>query len=83
MLSENKTIELLKETKALLEGHFILSSGLRSEKYVQCAKLLMYPNKAEEICNSLAQKIKESKINFDAVVSPAIGGILVSMAVPE
>ena len=76
MLSENKTIELLKETKALLEGHFILSSGLRSEKYVQCAKLLMHPNKAEEICNSLAQKIKESKINFDAVVSPAIGGIL-------
>ena len=48
MLSENKTIELLKETKALLEGHFILSSGLRSEKYVQCAKLLMYPNKAGE-----------------------------------
>jgi orotate phosphoribosyltransferase len=76
MLSENKTIELLKETKALLEGHFILSSGLRSEKYVQCAKLLMYPNKAGEICGSLAQKIKESKISFDAVVSPAIGGIL-------
>ena len=76
MLNDKKTIELLIETKALLEGHFILSSGLRSEKYVQCAKLLMHPNKAEEICNSLAQKIKESKIIFDAIVSPAIGGIL-------
>ena len=76
MLSHDKTIELLKETEALVEGHFILSSGLRSEKYVQCAKLLMHPSKAEKVCSSLAQKIKESKINFDAVVSPAIGGIL-------
>jgi Orotate phosphoribosyltransferase len=58
MLTETETTKLLKETGALLEGHFILSSGLRSEKYVQCAKLLMFPEKAEVVCKSLADKIK-------------------------
>jgi orotate phosphoribosyltransferase len=76
MLTETETTKLLKETGALLEGHFILSSGLRSEKYVQCAKLLMFPDKAEIVCKSLADKIKVSKLEFDAIVSPAIGGIL-------
>lgn len=76
MLTDNETRDLLKETEALMEGHFILSSGLRSDKYVQCAKLLMHPQKAETICRSLADKIKSSKIVFDIVVSPAIGGIL-------
>ena len=76
MLTENETKNLLKETEALMEGHFILSSGLRSDKYVQCAKLLMHPKKSEIICKSLAEKIKNSKINFDIIVSPAIGGIL-------
>ena len=76
MLTETETTKLLKETGALLEGHFILSSGLRSEKYVQCAKLLMFPDKAEVVCKSLADKIKISKLEFDAIVSPAIGGIL-------
>lgn len=76
MLTDNQTRDLLKETEALMEGHFILSSGLRSDKYVQCAKLLMHPQKAETICRSLADKIKSSKIIFDIVVSPAIGGIL-------
>ena len=76
MLTDNETKDLLKETEALIEGHFILSSGLRSDKYVQCAKLLMHPQKAEKICKSLADKIKNSKIFFDIVVSPAIGGIL-------
>ena len=76
MLTDNETKNLLTETGALMEGHFILSSGLRSDKYVQCAKLLMYPQKSEIICKSLADKVKNAKINFDIVVSPAIGGIL-------
>ena len=76
MLTDNETKDLLKETEALMEGHFILSSGLRSDKYVQCAKLLMYPQRAEKVCKSLADKIKNSKIVFDIVISPAIGGIL-------
>ena len=48
-----------KKTEALKEGHFILSSGLHSHQYVQCAKLLSFPNKAEKICKSLALKLKK------------------------
>ncbi len=81
MLSEKETIEILKKTNSLLEGHFILSSGLRSDKYLQCAKLMMNSNLAEQVCSSLAEKIKNEKIEFDLVASPAIGGILVGYQV--
>ena len=60
MLSYKESLKILKETNALLEGHFILSSGLHSEKYVQCAQLLSKPKKAKNICISLADKIKEN-----------------------
>jgi len=53
MLSYNESLKILKETNALLEGHFILSSGLHSNQYVQCAKLLSYPKQAEIICAKL------------------------------
>ena len=61
----------------LLEGHFILSSGLHSDKYVQCAKLLSKPEKAKQICMSLSEKIKEKFKNIDLILSPAIGGIVI------
>jgi len=77
MLSYKESLKILKETKALLEGHFILSSGLHSSLYVQCAKLLSYPKKAELVCNSLAEKIKKNYKNIDVILSPAIGGIVV------
>ena len=77
MLSYNESLKILKETNALLEGHFILSSGLHSNKYIQCAKLLSYPNYAEKICSSLAEKIKNNFSEIDLVLSPAIGGIVV------
>jgi len=77
MLSYKESLKILKETKALLEGHFILSSGLHSEQYVQCAKLLSNPKKAEIICFSLSEKIKNSINNIDIILSPAIGGIVV------
>ena len=83
MLSEKQTIEILKKTNSLLEGHFILSSGLRSEKYLQCAQLMMYPDLAEKVCESLAEKIKASNIEFDLVATPAIGGILVGYQVSK
>jgi len=83
MLSEAETIQILKETNSLLEGHFILSSGLRSEKYLQCAKLMMHANLAEKVCSSLAEKIKESNIDYDLVASPAIGGIIVGYQVSK
>ena len=83
MLTEEETIEILKKTNSLLEGHFILSSGLRSEKYLQCAQLMMYPELAEKVCKSLAEKIKKTNIEFDLVASPAIGGVLVGYQVSK
>ena len=77
MLSYNESLKILKETNALLEGHFILSSGLHSKEYIQCAKLLSFPKKAESICASLAEKINKEINNIDIVLSPAIGGIVV------
>ena len=77
MLSYDESLKILKETNALLEGHFILSSGLHSKEYIQCAKLLSFPKKAESICASLAEKINKEINNIDIVLSPAIGGIVV------
>ena len=77
MLSYNESLKILKETNALLEGHFILSSGLHSNRYVQCAKLLSHPKKAESICGSLCEKINNTFNKIDIILSPAIGGIIV------
>ena len=77
MLSFKESLKILKETKALIEGHFILSSGLHSDKYVQCAKLLSKPDKSREFCISLSEKIKENFQNFNLILSPAIGGIII------
>lgn len=68
--------EMLKETEAFLEGHFLLSSGKHSDGYVQCAKLLMYPDKAEKAVKLIVEKLKD--IDFDIVVGPAMGGVIVS-----
>tara|TARA_B100000686_G_scaffold352491_1_gene454661 strand:- start:487 stop:1074 length:588 start_codon:yes stop_codon:yes gene_type:complete len=77
MLSYDESLKILKETNALLEGHFILSSGLHSDQYVQCAKLLSHPKKAVKICSSLCEKINSNFNKVDIVLSPAIGGIVV------
>ena len=77
MLSYKESLKILKETDALLEGHFILSSGLHSEKYIQCSKLLSRPEKAKNLCLSLAEKIKEKFKNINLILSPAIGGIVI------
>ena len=58
MLSLKESLKILKETNALIEGHFILSSGLHSSKYVQCAQLMSNPKQALKICESLAIKIE-------------------------
>ena len=81
MLSYKESLKILKETNALLEGHFKLSSGLHSREYVQCAKLLSQPKKAEIICASLIEKIKKSFKKIDTILSPAIGGIIVGYEV--
>ena len=77
MLSLEESLKILKETKALIEGHFILSSGLHSPKYVQCAQLMSKPNQAAQICQSLAKKIKIELNSIDLILSPAMGGIVV------
>ena len=77
MLSLEESLKILKETNALIEGHFVLSSGLHSPKYVQCAQLMSKPNKAIKICESLADKIQKNFNDFDIILSPAMGGIIV------
>ena len=77
MLSQKKSLNILKKTNALLEGHFVLSSGLHSSKYIQCAKLLSFPHIANKICLSLAKKIKRNFKKIDLILSPAIGGIII------
>ena len=77
MLSHKKSLDILKKTNALLEGHFVLSSGLHSSKYIQCAKLLSYPSKAEKICKSLSYKIKKKFKKIDLILAPAMGGIII------
>ena len=77
MLSPKKSLNILRKTNALLEGHFVLSSGLHSSKYIQCAKLLSYPHLAEKICKSLAYKIKKNFKNIDLILAPAMGGIII------
>ena len=77
MLSQKKSLNILKKTNALLEGHFVLSSGLHSTKYIQCAKLLSFPHMANKICLSLAKKIKKNFKKVDLILSPAMGGIII------
>ena len=81
MLSHKKSIDILKKTNALLEGHFVLSSGLHSTKYIQCAKLLSFPSKAEKICKSLSKKIKKNFKKIDLILAPAMGGIIIGYEV--
>ena len=77
MLSHKKSLDILKKTNALLEGHFVLSSGLHSSRYIQCAKLLSHPSLADKICKSLASKIKRKYKKIDLILSPAMGGIII------
>ena len=77
MLSHKKSLDILKKTNALLEGHFVLSSGLHSPKYIQCAKLLSYPFLADKICISLAKKINKKFKYIDLILAPAMGGMII------
>ena len=81
MLSFNESLKILKETNAFLEGHFILSSGLHSAEYIQCAKLLSNPKQAVSICSSLVEKINKNYNQIDLILAPAIGGIVVGYEV--
>jgi len=75
-------INVLKESDAMLEGHFLLSSGRHSDRYFQCARLLQYPDRAAEVLSSVVVKLKSDMasgaIAIDAIVGPAMGGIIVA-----
>tara|TARA_B100000287_G_scaffold193950_1_gene183137 strand:- start:2069 stop:2659 length:591 start_codon:yes stop_codon:yes gene_type:complete len=77
MLSLKNSLAVLKKTKALLEGHFVLSSGLHSSNYIQCAKLLSLPHISDKFILSLSKKIKKKIKKIDLILSPAMGGIII------
>ena len=74
--TDKMVIEIMKECDALLEGHFLLSSGKHSDRYCQCARLLQYPDKAEKVLTIVSEKLKN--VEFDLIVGPAMGGIVVA-----
>ena len=72
-MTDDEVLELLRESDALLEGHFQLSSGLHSDRYFQCALALSYPDRAERLARALAARLEEE---FDVVVGPALGAVV-------
>jgi orotate phosphoribosyltransferase len=78
MMTDDDVLKEFRDAQALLEGHFILSSGLRSPRYLQCARVLMNPARAARLAEALAAKLPaELRAQIDAVVSPAMGGIII------
>ena len=78
MLSHDDVLNEFRAAGALLEGHFILSSGLHSSRYLQCARVLMDPARAARLCSALADKVRAAGYaEIDLVVSPAMGGVVV------
>ena len=76
-MTTDEVLAVFRECGALLEGHFILSSGLRSPVFLQKARVFMHPDKAERLCRALAEKLKaEGYGGVSQVVSPAVGGII-------
>jgi hypothetical protein len=78
MMTYDEILAEFRAADALLEGHFILSSGLRSPRYLQCARVLMDPARAERLARALADKLPaEVRQRIDVVLSPAMGGIII------
>lgn len=76
-MTRDDVLEIFREAGGLLEGHFILSSGLRSPIFLQKARVFMYPDKTERLCKALADLILSSDIGpFDLIISPALGGLI-------
>ncbi|HUN50739.1 MAG TPA: orotate phosphoribosyltransferase [Candidatus Sulfotelmatobacter sp.] len=82
-MTRDEVLRHFRESGALLEGHFLLTSGLHSPIYLQCAKVLMHPDRAETLCRALAAKLVQrfGKSFADLVISPAMGGVVVGYEV--
>jgi orotate phosphoribosyltransferase len=77
-MTDDEILAEFRAADALLEGHFILSSGLRSPRYLQCARVLMEPARAERLARALAAKLPQIvRDQVDVVVSPAMGGVII------
>jgi orotate phosphoribosyltransferase len=78
-MQENQILKEFTDAQAILKGHFILSSGLHSDTYLQCARVLMDTRRADRLCSELAKKLlqKLPDVKFDLVVAPAMGGVVV------
>lgn len=74
-MEEKDVLEIFENTDALLEGHFLLSSGLHSSQYFQCARVLQYPQYAEELAEDIAAHFFDEDVDF--VISPALGGLII------
>jgi orotate phosphoribosyltransferase len=75
--TNDSILKEFEDAHAILKGHFILSSGLHSDTYMQCARVLMDAKRAERLCSQLAQRVKLSGLKFDMIVAPAMGGVVV------
>jgi len=78
-MTQEEVLSLFRETDALLDGHFLLSSGLHSPHYFQCAKVLQHPRHAERLCAEIAGRFREWSVQV--VIAPALGGIVVGQEV--
>ena len=78
-MTETEILSVFKKTDALLTGHFLLTSGRHSDRYFQCAKVLQYPEYTEKLCNMITDNFK--RVEIDAVIAPAIGGLVVGQEV--
>lgn len=77
-MNDDAILDEFRQAEALLEGHFILSSGLRSSRYLQCARVLMDPRRAARLCDELASRFPpELRERIDVVIAPAMGGVIV------
>ncbi|RMB04430.1 orotate phosphoribosyltransferase [Eilatimonas milleporae] len=80
-MDRSTVLDLFREAGALLEGHFILSSGKRSPVYLQCARVMMDARRGETVCRAFAEKLRDAGHAVDMVISPAMGGVVVGYEV--
>jgi orotate phosphoribosyltransferase len=77
-MTETEILQIFRRHSALLEGHFVLSSGRHSDRYIQCALVLQHPHISEQLCSELAVKLKHAGVQAAAVAAPALGGVIVA-----
>lgn len=79
MLNQEQALDLFRKSQALLEGHFLLTSGRHSDRYVQCAQVLKFPEYTAQLCGEIARRFKDDQVEL--VIGPAMGGIIVAYEV--